>query len=88
MRKGLKLTNWGKQATASPLSIREKFSVVSDDDPVALWIGFFLDVDFKIDGAHDAVAEHFVNQGFHSRAVYLGNFVEAIDQWIYRNACI
>jgi hypothetical protein len=44
-----------------PLPIREKFPVICDDDPVALWIGSFLNVDLKIDGAHDTIAEHFVN---------------------------
>jgi hypothetical protein len=40
----------------SPLPIKEKFPTVRDD-AIALRIGFFLNVDLKIDGAHDAVDE-------------------------------
>ena len=62
-----------------PFAIWKEFAVVGDHHPVALGIGFFLNVDLKIDGAHDAVAEHLVDERLHRRTVNLGDFVKPVD---------
>ena len=40
-----------------PLPIWQKFAAVGDDHAIALGIFFFCNIDFKIDGAHDAIAK-------------------------------
>ena len=49
--------------------IRQKFPAHDNAHPVTLGIGLALQVHVEIDGAHDAVAEFFVDQGFEGGAV-------------------
>ena len=69
----------------SPFAVREKLATVGHNDPIAFWICLLLNIDLKVDGAHDAIPEHLVDHGLHCRAVHLGDFVKPIDERIDRD---
>jgi hypothetical protein len=47
--------------TRLPFAVGEKLAAVGDHDTISLWVRLLLNIDLEIDGAHDAVAEHLVN---------------------------
>src|SRR5215813_3260453 len=68
---------------------REIFPVKSNDRPLpAFRVVNLLDVQLEINGANNAISEFFVNQCLQRRAIYLNNFVEAVDRWIGWNASL
>src|SRR5580658_5286405 len=65
--------------------VREKLAIQRHDDAVALGVLGLLHVDREIDGAHDAVAEVFLNHVFERRPVYTQNLVKPIHERIGRH---
>jgi hypothetical protein len=49
-------------AAISPFPIGEKLTVVGDLDAVPLGIRHLFDVHLEVDGTHNAIAEHLVNE--------------------------
>ena len=70
---------------ALPLFIWKELAAHCDFHPVAIWVIHFLDIHRKIDRAHDAIAELFVNQLFDCLAVNQVNFVKAVKERIFGN---
>ncbi len=66
-----------------PLLIGQELAVHGDDDAVALRVLLLADVQLEVDGAHDAVAEHLVDDGLEGRPVDLGDLVKAIDERVH-----
>jgi hypothetical protein len=62
--------------------IRQELTAHDDAHPVAFGVGFALDVHGKVDGAHDAVAELFMDQLLDAAAIHADQFVETINQWV------
>src|SRR5206468_3758657 len=75
----------GARASRSPFLIRQELPIHRDDHPVAFGILLLLNVHLKVNGTHDTVAEHLVNDGLERGAVDLGDLVEAIDEGIGGN---
>src|SRR5207244_1508766 len=66
----------------SPLLVGEELARVDDLDAVALGVLDAADVDVEVDGAHDPVAEHLVDDGLDARPVHLGDLVEPVDEGV------
>src|SRR5262245_35765455 len=67
---------------SSPLLVRQKFAVIGHHDPIPFGIFYLLDVHLKVDGAHDTVPKHLVDERFNSRTVDLRDLVEPVDERI------
>src|ERR1700722_9629029 len=72
----------------SPFSVWQELAVIGKNDAVAVRVGPSLDVQFEINRAHDAIAEHFVDQRLDRRSVHLRHLVQPIDQRIDRYGAV
>src|SRR5215831_14392413 len=63
-----------------PLLVREKFAVICHDDAITLGIFDFRNVHFEVDGTHDAIAEHLVDERLDGSTIDLGDLVEPVDE--------
>jgi len=48
-------------ASLLPSAVKKKLAVVGNHNTVAFEVRLFLDILLEVYGAHDAIAEHFVN---------------------------
>jgi hypothetical protein len=71
--------------SVSPFPIGEKLTVIGDLDAIALGIRHLLNVHFKVDGTHNAIAKHLMNECLNSGAIDLRDLVESVDQRINRH---
>ena len=62
-----------------PLAVRKKLAAIGDHHAVAFWVLLPVDPDLEVDGAHDAVTKHLVNDLLHGGPVHLSDFVEPVD---------
>src|SRR5215510_8851449 len=67
----------------SPLLVRQEFAIIGHHDAVTLGIFYLLNVHFKVDGAHDAITEHLMDERFNGGAVDLRNLMESVDEWVH-----
>src|SRR5690606_1862440 len=56
-----------------------------DVDAIAATVRLALEVHLEVDGAHDPVAELFMDQRLERRAVDIDQFIEAVDQRVRRD---
>jgi hypothetical protein len=56
------------------------FSSKSDDSPIALLVGFLLDLCAEADGTHDTITELLVQNGLVCITVVLDDLVESVNQ--------
>src|SRR5262249_8395213 len=77
-----------RAARLSPLLIRQEFAVVGHDHAVALRVFLLANVHFEVDGAHNAVSKHLMNERFDGCAIDLGNFMEAINERVYGHGTV
>src|SRR5215475_6092854 len=77
-------TKWRGDRWKRPFDfpILQKFAVIGHHDPVPFGIFDLLDIHLKVDGAHDTVPEHLVDERFNSRTVDLRDLVEPVDERI------
>jgi hypothetical protein len=65
-----------------PFFVRQELAIHRDDDAIPLGILLLLHVQLEADRAHDAVAEHLVDDRLERRAIDLGDLVESVDERI------
>jgi len=68
-----------------PFLVGQGLSFHRNYDPVPFGIFLLLDVHREVDGAHDAVTEHFVDERLDRGPVDLRDLVNAVDQRIDRH---
>jgi hypothetical protein len=71
----------GRWFLTSPL-IGQEFPVQCHHDPVAGRVGYAFDIEAEADGAHDAVAELFVDEFLDGRSVELEYLLEPVDRGV------
>jgi hypothetical protein len=58
-----------------PFPIRQELAVVGHHHAIPVRVFNLLNVHFKVDGAHNPVAEKLMNQGLDGRPIDLGNLL-------------
>jgi hypothetical protein len=76
-----------RETGTSPFLVRQELSVHRDDDAISLGILFLLHVQLEVNRAHDAVAEHLVDDRLEGCAVNPGDLAETLDERI-RGHCL
>lgn len=76
-----------QRSARSPLLIQKKFTVKRDDDATSIRISLLLHIHGKINGAHNAVTEFFMDDFFDGSAVCLHIFVKPIKEDLEEPQC-
>jgi hypothetical protein len=63
----------------SPSLVRKELTAHGDLDPITFWILNFADLHRKVDCAHDAIPELFMDQLFDRFSINQSDFVKSID---------
>src|SRR5437773_12148999 len=70
---------------ALPLTIGKEFTIISDFHPVTFGIFHFFDIHLKVNGAHNAIAEHLMDESFHGGPINLSDFVKPVNKRVDRD---
>ena len=63
----------------SPSLVRKEFTAHGNLDPITFWILNFANLHRKVDCAHDAIPELFMDQLFDRLSINQSDFVKSID---------